>query len=129
MIKHWKHVINSVLNHYNRTLACILIVIVYSCLDSVFNPKRLKRFIFTLSRQCLSALKQGWHLSFTQVLLMVKYCLGKTGKNWAKPLFFPLNGIVLPIGWSRFSRKMKQFYPLNETSDAPRKMSRQYILL
>ena len=62
--------------------------------------------------------KQGWYPSLTQVLPTAKRCLGKTGKNWVKPLFFPLNRIVLPIGLNRFTHKMKQCYPLDETRDA-----------
>ena len=45
---------------------------------------------------------QGWHLSFTQVFPRVKHCLGKTGKNWVKPLCFPLNRTVLPLDETGF---------------------------
>ena len=43
------------------------------------------------------------HLSFTQVFPRVKRCLSKTGKNWVKPLFFPINRIILPIVWNKRS--------------------------
>ena len=63
-------------------------------------------------------MQQGWHLSFTQIFPRVKRCLGKIEKNCARPLFFPLNRIVLPIGRNRFTHKMKQFYPYYETREA-----------
>ena len=40
--------------------------------------------------------------------------LGKLGKI----AVFPLNRIVLPIGWNRDTHKMKRFYPFDETRDA-----------